>query len=192
MRKNKQFKPLQSVIDKNKLQSLKTVKSRKSFKNNLSPVPQTMGSRKQSQTSHSNGSPARHTDSKDPNSLSPEQHRAKIRAAATHRPLHKKRVTKDQGRPNYFAMKGKIDTDTLKEKLGRDLLQNMKMAEKMGVFSVLRDMHFDAEEKLSWRERKKLRDENGELPLAHVGFKNPDPTHIANQKELTHPDTHHQ
>ena len=51
---------------------------------------------------------------------------------------------KEQGRPNYFAMKGRIDVNMLKEKLERDLTQNMKTAEKMGVFSILRDMHHDA------------------------------------------------
>ena len=76
--------------------------------------------------------------------------------------MKKRTLVKDAGRPNYFAMKGRIDTSSLKEKLERDLLTNMKTAEKMGVFSVLKDMHYDAEDKLSWRERHRQRINNGE------------------------------
>ena len=65
-------------------------------------------------------------------------------------------------------MKGRIDTEMLKDRLERDLLQNMKMAEKMGVFSVLRDMHYDAKEKMSWRDRHRERMNNGEQPIVHM------------------------
>ena len=41
-------------------------------------------------------------------------------------------------------MKGNIDVDALKAKFSRDLMNNMMMAEKMGVFNVLNDMHYDA------------------------------------------------
>lgn len=69
-------------------------------------------------------------------------------------------------------MKGRIDTEMLKDKLSRDLMQNMKMAEKMGVLAVLKDMHYDAEEKMSWKERRRAERNNGEHPLANQSSQN--------------------
>ena len=90
---------------------------------------------------------------------------------------------KDQGRPNYFAMKGRIDVNMLKEKLERDLTQNMKTAEKMGVFSILRDMHYDAQEKMSWRERHKERlYTTGEQPIAQINRNSTQRTSIEYQR----------
>ena len=51
-------------------------------------------------------------------------------------------------RPNYFAMKGQISMSALKDRLERDLLQNMKLAEKMGVMRVLLDIHYDSNSKM--------------------------------------------
>ena len=62
----------------------------------------------------------------------------------------------------------------------------MNMAEKMGVFSVLKNMHSDAEEKLSWRERKRLREKNGENPINHTNAKHPDSANISNNAEIPH------
>lgn len=52
-------------------------------------------------------------------------------------------------------MKGVVEIDVLREKLERDLLFNMRMAEKMGVLSVLKDMHFDAESDMELRNRRR-------------------------------------
>lgn len=59
-------------------------------------------------------------------------------------------------RPDYFAMKGQISHVALKEKLERDLINNMSLAEKMGVMRVLKDIHYDADSKMQWRERRRL------------------------------------
>ena len=65
----------------------------------------------------------------------------------------------------------------------------MKTAEKMGVFSILRDMHLDAEDKISWREKKRLRDiERG---VQHKSPRHPDPAHIGNHPEIPHPEIYH-
>lgn len=47
-------------------------------------------------------------------------------------------------RPDFFAGKGKIHIERLKEKFEQDLINNLKIAEKTGVFNVLSDMYFDA------------------------------------------------
>ena len=52
-------------------------------------------------------------------------------------------------------MKGFIDLESLKDKLERDLLENMKLAEKMGVMRALRDIHYDANSKMEWREKRR-------------------------------------
>jgi len=69
----------------------------------------------------------------------------------------KKRKTpvKDTRRPNYYALKGTIDLETLKAKFENDLFNNMNLADKMGVFHVLRDLHFDAKQKMQWLERRR-------------------------------------
>ena len=60
-----------------------------------------------------------------------------------------------QQRPDYFAMKGELDVDVVRDKLERDLLHNMQMAEKMGVLTVLNDMHYDAETKVNLKNRRR-------------------------------------
>ena len=73
-----------------------------------------------------------------------------------YRPPAGVRVKRRESRPNYFAMKGKISLNALKEKLERDLMANMNLAEKMGVMRVLLDIHYDANAKMQWRERRRL------------------------------------
>ena len=58
-------------------------------------------------------------------------------------------------RPDYYAMKGNIDVEALRTKFSRDLMNNMMMAEKMGVFNVLNDMHYDAVDTMDWMERRR-------------------------------------
>ena len=53
-------------------------------------------------------------------------------------------------------MKGQISVEVLKDRLERDLLDNMKLAEKMGVMRVLKDIHYDADSKMQWRERRRF------------------------------------
>lgn len=47
-------------------------------------------------------------------------------------------------RPNYFTGKGRINVDDLKKKFKDDIMGNLKLAEKLGVFNILRNMHYDA------------------------------------------------
>ena len=58
-------------------------------------------------------------------------------------------------------MKGQISLAALKDRLERDLFQNMKLAEKMGVMRVLLDIHYDSNSKMQWRERRRMQ----ELPI---------------------------
>lgn len=62
--------------------------------------------------------------------------------------VQKKTAQKDTSRPNYFAHKGRIDIEGLKQKFKDDLMSNMNLADKMGVFNVLKDMHYDATDKM--------------------------------------------
>ena len=43
----------------------------------------------------------------------------------------------------------------LKDRLERDLLNNMSLAEKMGVMRVLKDIHYDYDTRMQWRERRR-------------------------------------
>ena len=43
-------------------------------------------------------------------------------------------------------------------------MNNLKLADKMGVFNVLRDMYFDAHQKMQWLEKR--RHENKQLNFA--------------------------
>jgi len=52
-------------------------------------------------------------------------------------------------------MKGVVEIDVLRDNLERDLMFNMRMAEKMGVLTVLKDMHFDAESDMELRTRRR-------------------------------------
>ena len=45
-------------------------------------------------------------------------------------------------------MQGRIDVEILKERFENDIINNMKLAERMGVLNVIRDMKNDAEEKM--------------------------------------------
>ena len=45
-------------------------------------------------------------------------------------------------------MQGRIDVEVLKERFENDIINNMKLAERMGVLNVIRDMKNDAEEKM--------------------------------------------
>ena len=51
-------------------------------------------------------------------------------------------------------MKGRINVDSLKEKFELDLFNNLKIAQKAGVFNVIKNMQFDAEEKMKWINRR--------------------------------------
>ena len=53
-------------------------------------------------------------------------------------------------KPNFYNLKGKIDLESLKTKFEEDLFNNLKLAEKSGVFNVLKDMQYDAHEKMGW------------------------------------------
>ena len=53
----------------------------------------------------------------------------------------------NEPRPDYYAGHGKIDVADLKKKFKDDITNNMKLAEKMGVFNILRDMHYDAKQR---------------------------------------------
>ena len=46
--------------------------------------------------------------------------------------------------PDYFSGRGTITVDSLKKKFETDLINNLPLAEKMGVFNVLHDMQQDA------------------------------------------------
>ena len=43
----------------------------------------------------------------------------------------------------------------MKKKLEDDLMNNLNLADKMGVFNVLRDMYFDAHQKMQWLEKRR-------------------------------------
>lgn len=66
-----------------------------------------------------------------------------------------KKAKKDTSRPDYFAGKGRISAEGMKKKLEDDLMNNLKLADKMGVFNVLRDMYFDAHQKMQWLEKRR-------------------------------------
>ena len=65
-------------------------------------------------------------------------------------------------------MKGQINVNALKDKLERDLMANMNLAEKMGVMRVLLDIHYDANAKMQWRERRRLEKQPVELDPADL------------------------
>ena len=44
----------------------------------------------------------------------------------------------------------------LKKKLQSDLTQNLKLADQTGVLSILRNLHFDAKQKMQYMERKRM------------------------------------
>ena len=46
--------------------------------------------------------------------------------------------------PDYFSWKGKIDIEKLKQKFSEDIMNNLQMAEKMGVFKVIKNLANDA------------------------------------------------
>ena len=52
-------------------------------------------------------------------------------------------------------MKGKIDLDTLKKKLEHDVINNMKLADKEGVFNVIKQVVYDAQENMKWIDRRR-------------------------------------
>ena len=46
--------------------------------------------------------------------------------------------------PDYFTWQGKIDIESMKEKFREDIMNNLKMAEQMGVFRVIKNLANDA------------------------------------------------
>ena len=52
-------------------------------------------------------------------------------------------------------MRGRIDLGSLKKRFQEDLFNNMKLAEKTGVFNVIKDMQDDAKERMNWINRRK-------------------------------------
>lgn len=52
-------------------------------------------------------------------------------------------------------MRGQIDIGALKKHFHKDLINNMKLAEKTGVFNVIKDLQDDAKERMNWINRRK-------------------------------------
>ena len=61
-----------------------------------------------------------------------------------------------ESRPDYFAGQGRIDVAELKKKFKDDIMNNLKLAQKMGVFNILRDMHYDAKQMMVAVENQRL------------------------------------
>ena len=52
-------------------------------------------------------------------------------------------------------MKGNIDLEKLKDRFRTDLINNMKLAERMGVLQVIRNLEWDAQRKIEVREQQR-------------------------------------
>lgn len=52
-------------------------------------------------------------------------------------------------------MRGKIDIGSLKKRFHKDLINNMNLAERTGVFNVIKDLQDDAKERMGWINRRK-------------------------------------